>query len=248
MYVTYDITEEDFMNSRTPKYQSIAKDVEQRILRNEYKNSDLLPSESQLVVQYSVSRITIRKALSILKNKGLVSSVQGLGNKVIKPYEHHLNKVYDLQHDLTPTNIKNEVYVFQIEKAPAKLANILEIEDSDNVYHIERKRFFKNKLIIVEICFLPVKMFPNLSYEDAQGSLYHYVESIETYKIKNSEDEIIPEVAQDKIAEKLNVKLGMPILKIESKNYLTNNKPFQYSIAYHRSDNYRLKININHQG
>ena len=61
----------------TLKYKLVAKDIAQKIDDQVY--TDKLPSEQELITHYQVSRNTIRNALNLLYNQGMVRSIQGSG-------------------------------------------------------------------------------------------------------------------------------------------------------------------------
>jgi GntR family transcriptional regulator len=62
-----------------PAYRQIADRLRERILRGELAPGEPLPSESELIAEFAVSRPTIRSALSVLKNEGRVHARQGRG-------------------------------------------------------------------------------------------------------------------------------------------------------------------------
>lgn len=62
------------------KYETLSKQLTERIAENLQKGITALPTEAQLAAQYHVSRQTVRAALSLLQSKGLVESRQGSGS------------------------------------------------------------------------------------------------------------------------------------------------------------------------
>ena len=66
-----------------PKYVLIADQLEREINQGLVPVGSLLPSEARLMVHYGVSRYTVRNAVQHLRIKGLVSSRQGQGSRVI---------------------------------------------------------------------------------------------------------------------------------------------------------------------
>lgn len=60
------------------KYQIIYKDLEKAIHEQKYQVGDFLPTEQELVQSYQVSRDTIRKALTLLVEEGLVKKFMAL--------------------------------------------------------------------------------------------------------------------------------------------------------------------------
>jgi GntR family transcriptional repressor for pyruvate dehydrogenase complex len=73
---------------RAPKTaELIATVCRRRIVRGELKPGDTLPAEQQLMVQFGVSRPTLREAFRILESEGLISVKRGShgGAHVTKP-------------------------------------------------------------------------------------------------------------------------------------------------------------------
>jgi len=79
--------EKTVMDSRSsqPLYLQIKDALKQRILDGDYVAHERLPSESELMKMFGVSRITVRQSLRDLHSDGLVFSVQGKGTFVSKP-------------------------------------------------------------------------------------------------------------------------------------------------------------------
>lgn len=68
--------------ARTNKLAQISQDLEQRIRSGLYGQGQRLPTENSLCQQYAVSRPTLARALSALRDKGLIRSTQGSGHYV----------------------------------------------------------------------------------------------------------------------------------------------------------------------
>lgn len=65
-----------------PQYSRIASLTRHKIVSGQFSAGDKLPSEDDLVRQFKVSKITIRKAHSILQQEGLLIRTQGKGTFV----------------------------------------------------------------------------------------------------------------------------------------------------------------------
>ena len=63
-------------------YEKVYQDLFHRIERGDYAKGDQLPTEKELSEFYGVSRITMKKAMSILTEKGIVVRKPGLGTFV----------------------------------------------------------------------------------------------------------------------------------------------------------------------
>jgi DNA-binding GntR family transcriptional regulator len=65
-----------------PAYLHIAKTVSERVTSGQYPAGSRLPSGTQFCAEFGVSPMTVRRALTMLENQGLVSGVQGRGTFV----------------------------------------------------------------------------------------------------------------------------------------------------------------------
>lgn len=62
------------------KYETLSKQLTEQIARNLELGITALPTEAQLCADYGVSRQTVRAALALLRQKGLIESRQGSGS------------------------------------------------------------------------------------------------------------------------------------------------------------------------
>lgn len=76
------------MSSGTPKYAMILNRIIREIQNGTYAVGDTLPTESELMTAYGVSRFTVRSALQELRNRGLIVSRQGQGSRVVSTGQH----------------------------------------------------------------------------------------------------------------------------------------------------------------
>ena len=84
---------------RTIRYQQIADELRARI--STVGAGQVLPSESELSAEFGVSRVTIRRALEILRDEGLVDARQGFGWYVAgEPVRQHLDELGTIEGQL----------------------------------------------------------------------------------------------------------------------------------------------------
>ena len=70
---------------RAPLYVRLARELKQEILNGVYLVGSKLPTEDALCERFDVSRYTVREALRLLREDGLVASRQGAGTVVVPP-------------------------------------------------------------------------------------------------------------------------------------------------------------------
>lgn len=66
-------------------YRNIADDLRAAVSQGKYSPDERIPSENTLAAQYQTSRVTVRKALHILENEGLIRPQHGKGYFVLSP-------------------------------------------------------------------------------------------------------------------------------------------------------------------
>lgn len=70
-------------SSRSPLYVQVSETLRQRIDRGRWKEGDLLPTLDALAAEFGVGKITVRQAMRILQDEGLVVSRRGRGTTVM---------------------------------------------------------------------------------------------------------------------------------------------------------------------
>jgi len=70
--------------SATPVYQQVASILRDKIKRREWQPDRRLPSEPDLEAEFDISRDTVRRALNVLRDEGLIVTVRGRGS-FVKP-------------------------------------------------------------------------------------------------------------------------------------------------------------------
>ena len=66
-------------------YVQLADDLAARIGRGEFPVGARLPSETDLASEYGVAKMTVRRALEVLRERGLVRTLHGRGSVVVTP-------------------------------------------------------------------------------------------------------------------------------------------------------------------
>jgi len=69
-----------------PAYAQLVRILRDRIAGGEFRPGSRLPSEAQLCERYEVSPMTVRRAINLLLDQGLVNTVQGSGT-FVRPVE-----------------------------------------------------------------------------------------------------------------------------------------------------------------
>ena len=109
-------------------YREIADSLRSSIETGEYGDGRLLPSEASLGASFGASRVTVRKALELLRAEGLVVSRQGLGWMVAgEPFPQSLDALVSIERQLADSGrtSRREITDFRFVDAPPAVAEIL---------------------------------------------------------------------------------------------------------------------------
>jgi GntR family transcriptional regulator len=110
------------------RYRFIAEELRRQVEAGDFAAGRLLPSESALSAEYDVSRITVRKALELLREEGLVDARQGLGWFVaVDPLRQSLGRLGTIEAQLAESGIRSErrVLDFAFVAAPPRVRAVL---------------------------------------------------------------------------------------------------------------------------
>lgn len=230
---------------KKPMYRQIADAIRQQIENGELKPGDALPTESALQSQFEVSRVTVRQALKQLTEQQIIESIQGSGSYVKEEkvnYDiYQLTSFYEKLAD-RDVETHSEVLVFEVTKADELLTQRLQLAADDRVWHVKRVRFIKQKPVTLEETWMPLALFPDLTWEVMENSKYHFIENVKKMVIDRSEQEIIPVMPSEEVVKALGIDANKPILEKVSCGYLKDGRVFEFSRNFFKSDDYKFTL------
>ncbi|MDM8128184.1 GntR family transcriptional regulator, partial [Paraclostridium benzoelyticum] len=215
-----------------PIYKQIESHIKNLIQSKTLKQGELIPSEKQLSEEFNVTRMTVRSALNNLVKDGYITRQRGVGSIVLA------NKVYDNisavsgfteEMENKGYKVSNILEELNVIEADEELMNKLNLTEKENVWEIKRIRLANDKKISYMETYMPVKLFPNLKKSHCEGSLYNYVEEVCGYKIAISEREVSSVLANDELANLLDLTKPEALLYISQVCKLHNSDVFEYS-------------------
>jgi GntR family histidine utilization transcriptional repressor len=124
--------------SEVPAYEQVKAHIRQRIGSGEWRPGDPVPSESALMQQFSISRMTANRALRELSAEGLVDRVQGSGTRVAQL--HRISSrltIRDIHEEVAERGHVHTTRVLRVgkERAGAGLARSLGLKAGAVVFH-----------------------------------------------------------------------------------------------------------------
>lgn len=233
------------MNSKLIYYQiyeSLKKDVANKI----YKTGDKLPSENHLSKRFEVNRHTVRRALQILKNEGILFSKRGSGVIVQdSKFKYKIGKRVRFSQNITNENYipKTKIIRSEIRKASKMEADNLKINSRDEILLIETTGKINNIPTILTKRTIPNKRFPSfLEIFQKELSVTHTLKLLGINDFVRSNTNIIAELADSIQANLLNCKINSPLLKTTYVNQDLNFIPIEYSQTWFVGERIQLTL------
>ena len=209
--------------SKQLMYHEIHDRLKQEILRERFAIGSLLPTEAELENEYGVSRSTIRKAMSLLAEEGLVEIKQGRGTRVlIYKAKQDFNRVTSVTESLRRKGYHVTTKSMMIDRVPASfpLTDSLKVKEGEQLARVQRLQLADDKPICIMTNWIPYHLVPGLEHSAGTfTALYQFLEEKYDFNITSTEDRIFATAASFYEAEVLDVPIGTPILQIERTCY-----------------------------
>jgi GntR family transcriptional regulator len=229
-------------SSKVPLYYQLYEILHDQIQEGVWKPEDMLPTESELVEHYQLSRATVRQAFEMLVNQGLVYRRRGQGTFVSRPvFEQNLNRIVSFWEDMHQRGLKPGTRVLSSEliQASEDVIENLEIESNEELASLVRLRLADDEPLSVEHSLLVHKYCQGILEQDyANSSLRKMLADQYNINITNAKQKIRAVPATKKLAKLLNVDPDAPLLHIDRISYADDGTPIEYLRINLRGDRY----------
>lgn len=229
-----------------PLYKKIYLDIKQKIQSKILKPGQKLPSELYLCQKYSVSRITVRKALKLLTEENLIVTTQGKGSYV------NVNKIVGklrgfLEFPLSTDKKCNQMILKREILKNSKVAKLLLLPSDEDLIYIKSLFFIEKLPIAINEAWFPAKRFPdlltNIGSKISKGMLlYDFLEKKYHENIASSCRKISTALSNDQQNKLLKLSKFVPLFEVEKTVYNQFKEPVEYTHYVVRGD--KISYNI----
>ena len=195
---------------RRIRYREIADTLRQHVYAS--PAGSLLPSEAELSGEFGASRVTIRRALDLFRDDGLVAARQGFGWFVAaEPVRQHLGQLGTIEAQLAGSGIANErrVVEFAFAEPPARVRQLLGV---DSVLRVKRVNLADGEPFAVVTVWCPAELGQHLSRADVEQHPFYELLDI---TLRGATQTIGADGASADEARLLRVPVGAPLLKCQ---------------------------------
>lgn len=228
-------------------YITIHDQIKEEIDQGIWKIGQRLPSERDLADIFQVSRMTLRQAVTLLVEEGVLTRKVGSGTYVASTR---------VQEKMRGTTSFTDIVQLQGKTPSSKLLSYtrtlpneqeckqLNLTSQDSIVRMERVRYADDLPVVYEVASIPAGLIENVRKEEVTN---HFFKTLTDngYEIGKSQQTIYARLANDKVAKHLQIAKNEAILALRQVSYLTNGQPFEYVNSQYVGERFEFYLENN---
>ncbi|MEQ9809795.1 GntR family transcriptional regulator [Streptococcus jiangjianxini] len=230
-----------------PAYIRIHDSIKKGIDEGKWKIGQRLPSERDLSDHFEVSRMTLRQAVTLLVEEGILERRVGSGTFVASSR---------VQEKMRGTTSFTEIIKSQGKVPSTKLISYkrshpneqevrhLNVKPHSYIIRMERIRYADHIPVLFEVTSVPEKLVRDF---DKTAITEHFFQTMTEngYEIAKSQQTISAKTADDEVASYLEIAPHSAILALTQVSYLIDGQPFEYVRSQYVGDRFEFYLENN---
>ncbi|MFM9379094.1 GntR family transcriptional regulator [Gordonia sp. VNK21] len=217
---------------RIPKYEQIRDDLATAIRRGDYRPGDALPSQRELSASYGVTLMTLRQALQVLSDEGLVVQQPGRGTFIAPQKLAHARRPPDsMTDDLRSRGVELETRLLRLSyrRPSTTVRAALRLPSELDAMCIERLCIADGTPALHRISWVPEAYARTISDVDFNEATVHgALAECAGLAVSRSIEDVWPALATAEPARHLGIQVGSPVYLSERVTYDTDNHPLVF--------------------
>lgn len=212
------------------------------------KSGESIPPEPELVEHFSVSRITVRKAIDELVMEGRLQRQQGRGTFVTRPkLTHKLNTLTSWTESVSALGYRAATTQISLTESepPRKVVQLLGLPPGGAAVRLYRIRSAEGEPLCIMVNYLNSRFVPGLARQGLTGeSLYAMLERRYRLTLERAEDTVEARECTEEEANVLGLTAGTPVIQVTRVTYLPDDVPLEVVFATSRADRYQYRVSL----
>ena len=211
------------------------------------KSGNVSPSERDLCETFDVSRMTVRQAITLLVDEGILERKPGSGTLWLAVELR--KRCVELRVLLRLSNPKARNHLVSLFSYQRVHPNEFEIKNlgvlpQSYVIRMERVRFADDIPVAYEIASIPEKIIRGFKESEITE---HFFKTLTDngYEIGKSQQTISASLANSSLAKHLKVKTGDALLSLTQISFLQDGQAFEYVRSYYVGDRFEFYLENN---
>jgi GntR family transcriptional regulator len=227
--------------SRKALYFDVVDFLLEDIKNGKFPPGSKLPSEDQLAREFSVSRVTLREALRVLEDDGVIVRRHGSGTFVLDKRAvpvQPLSSIVSISTIFKKVGLEDSFIKVGVQKIPAtqRIAEKLGVPVGQDTWEVERVRTIGEKPAIYSFDYFPAALVPageEKKLNDYIHSLYHFLTEVCGQSSEEGDCTFKPILSDKKLSTILNIHAAQPLMYVETIDFNQNREPILYSRSYY---------------
>ncbi|EJN93851.1 GntR family transcriptional regulator [Streptococcus ratti] len=227
-----------------PAYIRIHDQIKKEIDEGLWKIGTRLPSERDLAERFEVSRMTLRQAVTLLVEEGILERRVGSGTYVASSR---------VQEKMRGTTSFTEIVKSQGKTPSTKVVSykrvhpseqeikFLDVKPNTYVIRMERVRYADDIPVVFEVAAIPEKIIKNFKKEEISK---HFFQTLTDngFVIGKSQQTISASNASEMTADYLAIPRGHAVLSLTQISFFEDGTPFEYVRSQYVGDRFEFYL------
>ncbi len=241
MKITDFLSPQDWLDENSgPRYKLLQRRIEEGIETSLLQPNSPLPPEREIASLTGLSRVTVRKAMQALVEKGAIVQLQGSGSYVADSpprVEQSLSRLTSFTEDMALRGMDTSSVWLErgLFRPTQEEYDVLGLSKHDSVSRLARLRLSGERPLAIERASLPQELLPNPTL--VTRSLYEVL-ALDENRPERAVQKISAVNLNDDDADLLGVTPGVAGLKIERISYLPDGRVAELTRSIYRGDAY----------
>ncbi|HFH9837686.1 TPA: GntR family transcriptional regulator [Streptococcus suis] len=231
----------------TAAYITIHDRIKDEIDKGIWKIGQRLPSERDLADQFGVSRMTLRQGITLLVEEGVLQRKVGSGTYVASTR---------VQEKMRGTTSFTELMLLQGKVPTSKLLSYtrtkpnekemeqLGLAKGEHIIRMERVRYADDIPVVYEVASIPEHLIEDVPKEDVTNHFFKTM--VENgYRIGTSKQTIFARLANEKVAQYLQITKNQAILALKQVSYLEDGRAFEFVNSQYVGERFEFYLENN---
>ncbi len=234
---------------RTTLFEQVSESVSELIRQGRWKPGEMLPNEVELAALFAVSQGTVRRALGILVEKGVLIRHQGRGTFVADlssrediVYNRYIRLLPDEpgRDDASPT--ERRLVCFETVPAPLEVARDLLIPTGSPVIHSTRLLSASSGPVTYDELWANASDFRKLTRENLEHHeermLYAFYQKTCGVTITRSEERIKAVLMPEALCREFGLEPPLPVIEVRRTAFTYGDRPVERHVQLSITERY----------
>ena len=229
-------------------HRQIAQELKSDIEAGAYADGDPFPSETALVDHYGVSRVTIRSALRLLQEEGLIERIRGSGT-VVRSNVHRkmLAGIVDFHRETVMMGRKPSSRVLSISRRKSRIREriLFDISPEEEVIELRRLRFLDDVPVLLQTSSHPKDVLRGVKASDLRDcSLYDFLKRKKGIVVREAQHVLEPFSIGPEEAALLQVPAGTAVMRAHRTSRDGRGRTLEIAENLIRGDYYKYSFSL----